>query len=85
MPNTRIKTPMPALAPAQPHAKFCFFGGALLVGGQSFLADLLPTYRQPPFHIVAATPVSETMVLTTLTASSSSSETATEGRGGTGS
>ena len=45
---------MPALAPAQPHAKFCFFGGALLVGGQSFLADLLPTYRPPPFHIVAA-------------------------------
>ena len=35
-------------------------GGALcgarpfVVGGQSFLADLLPTYRQPPFHIVAA-------------------------------
>ena len=45
---------MPALAPAQPHAKFCFLGGALLVGGQSFMADLLPTYRQPPFHIVAA-------------------------------
>ena len=45
---------MPALAPAQPRAKFVFFGGALLVGGQNFLADLLPTYRQPPFHIVAA-------------------------------
>ena len=26
----------------------------MLVGGQSFLADLLPTNRQPPFHIVAA-------------------------------
>ena len=26
----------------------------MLVGGQSLLADLLPTNRQPPFHIVAA-------------------------------
>ena len=28
----------------------------MLVGGQNFVADLLPTFRQPPFHIVAALP-----------------------------
>ena len=26
----------------------------MLVGGHNFVADLLPTFRQPPFHIVAA-------------------------------
>ena len=37
---------MPALAPTQPHAKFCFLGGALLVGGQfpgRLTSDLPPT------------------------------------------